>query len=180
MRNGIIFAGAGGQGALLAGKLLAQAATLEGKHVTWYPSYGAEMRGGKANCSVIISDTPIGAPVIKKPDVIVTFNGVSLEAFAPLVAPGGHIIYNSSLSSLDEVPQDVTALPINANQLAIEIGNLRTVNVIMLGATLAARNLVKPESIMIVLKETLSKGKEKLIEVNQKALDLGLAEGAKK
>ena len=140
-------AGFGGQGVLLLGLVLAQAGMLARRQVSWIPSYGPEMRGGTANCSVTISDEEIGSPLIEHPTALVAMNGPSLEKFGDDVAPGGTIFYNSSM--IDKAPTrgDVTSIPVPANEIADRLGNPRVANMVMLGAMLASGCVLSKEAV---------------------------------
>ncbi len=175
MKTEIIVAGFGGQGVLLSGQLLALAAMLEGRQVTWFPSYGPEMRGGTANCSVIVSDEPIGSPVVEMADLVLAFNEQSLTSFENRLYPGGKIVYNCSLCT--SVPQrgDIKAAAVPVTKLAAELGLPKAANMVMLGAALGAvKGLVKPQSLMEALTQKLGPTKKKLLPANQKALESGL------
>ena len=129
-----IFAGFGGQGVLLMGQLLAYAGMMEDKEVSWLPSYGPEMRGGTANCSVVVSDAEIASPVVNHADAVVIMNQPSLEKFEKMVKPGGVLIYNSDLVTYKNPRTDVKVIPVPANSVAAEMGNDKVANVIALGA----------------------------------------------
>jgi len=130
MQSEIMFAGFGGQGILLSAKILAYAGMEEGKEVAWVPSYGPEMRGGTAYCTVVISDSPIGSPVIRNPLHLVAMNRPSLEKFAPMVKPGGVIMINSSLISINSGRKDIDELIVPANDIAKKLGNIRSLNIV--------------------------------------------------
>lgn len=136
MQTEIIFAGFGGQGVLFAGQVLAFAAMDAGRDVTWMPSYGPEMRGGTANCTVVIADEEIGSPTVKHPKAVVVMNLPSLDKFEPLVAPSGVLIVNSSLVNRDPTRTDITWLIIPAQEIAEMIGPRRLLNMVMLGSCL--------------------------------------------
>ena len=172
MQSEIMFAGFGGQGILLMGEILAQAALKEGKEVAWIPSYGPEMRGGTAYCTVVISDRPIGSPVIKNPQHLLAMNRPSLEKFAPTVKPGGIILMNSSLISIESGRDDVDQLKIDATDLARELGNVRIANVLALSAFVARSKLVDFESAQEAVRNKLAK-KKKLIPLNLEAMEKG-------
>lgn len=159
----IILAGFGGQGILSAGRLLAYAGMLEGKNVSWLPSYGPEMRGGTANCSVVISDNVIGSPVLNEADVLIAMNGPSLEKFENVVVPGGLIITDASLVKNAPQRKDVDVFEIPATMLASDMGNLTYANIILLGKLLEHTGIVKRESFEAALKEVLSKKKHYMI-----------------
>ena len=180
MEKGVIFAGFGGQGILLAGKVLARAGMNRGLEVTWLPSYGPEMRGGTANCTVVVADSPIGSPVVDNPDALVAMNGPSLDRFEPRVAKGGVIVVNSSLVKRDVERADVRAIPIPANDIAAELGNPRVINMVALGALVRALDVVSLEDIEAAMEEELrGKGRDELIELNREALRRGFSEAEK-
>ena len=169
----VIFAGFGGQGVLMAGKLLAEAGLLEGKNVAWIPSYGPEMRGGTANCTVVISDEIVGSPIVPDPDHIVVLNRPSLDKFEPAVKPGGHCIVNSSLIDRKVERRDIHPTYVPGNAIAAEIGNPRGLNIVMLGAFVKKTGLVSLESVEEALRRVFSGPKEKLLEGNLLALERG-------
>ncbi len=173
MHEEIIFSGFGGQGALFAGQLLTYAGLEDGQQVTWIPSYGPEMRGGTAHCTVIISDEPIGSPIIRNPSIAVVLNPPSLEKYEPLMVPGGLLIINSSLVSRETKRTDIDVLRIPANNLADELGNAKMANVVLLGALLAKRPLMSLETIDRILDEHLTGKKKQFIEPNKRALRRG-------
>ncbi|RME54940.1 MAG: 2-oxoacid:ferredoxin oxidoreductase subunit gamma, partial [Caldilineae bacterium] len=147
METSIVIAGFGGQGVLFAGQLLAYAALEADKHVTWIPSYGPEMRGGTANCTVIIADEPIGSPYAPNPDAVIAMNLPSTEKYLPLVRPGGLLLYNSSLVEPPEARPDIQMVPVPATELARAHGNERLANVVMLGALLALQPVLPVEAV---------------------------------
>ena len=169
-----IFAGFGGQGTLLIGKFLACAGLMEGKEVTWLPSYGPEMRGGTANCSVVVSDKPISCPLINDADVLVAMNLPSLRKFEGMVNPGGIIIMNSSLIPEKCSRNDVRVLEVPANDLAEELGNEKCANIIMLGAILKETGIVGEATIREQLEHMFSGRKAAFLPLNQKALGIYL------
>ena len=136
MKKEFIFAGFGGQGMLLIGKFLAMACMLDGKHVSWLPSYGPEMRGGTANCSVIVSDAPVASPLVDKADVVVAMNRPSLDKFESHVKPGGTLVINSSLIDRKAERDDIDVVYCDATRIAEEVGNPKGANVAILGALL--------------------------------------------
>jgi 2-oxoacid:acceptor oxidoreductase, gamma subunit, pyruvate/2-ketoisovalerate family len=170
-----LFAGFGGQGMLLIGHLLAHAGMTEGKHVTWLPSYGPEMRGGTANCSVVISDRPIASPVITKASCVVAMNRPSLDKFEDTVREGGILIINSSLIDIKSKRDDITVVYVPANEIAERIGSRQVANMVVLGAYLELAKCVELESLLEALLETLGARKAHLVDINK----LALAEGAK-
>jgi 2-oxoglutarate ferredoxin oxidoreductase subunit gamma len=144
----IIIAGSGGQGILFFGKILVFASMMERKEATWFPSYGAEMRGGTANCTVIISDSMIGSPVVLNPDILVAMNKASLEKFQPCLKSSGLLMYDSSLVKSPLLRRDVRAIGVPATQVASSIGSVKSANMVMLGALIAAASLLRKSSIM--------------------------------
>lgn len=169
----LIIAGFGGQGILSAGKLLAYAGMLEGKHVSWLPSYGPEMRGGTANCSIVISDEPIGSPIIDYPNVLIAMNGPSLEKFQKTIVKGGLIITNSSLVEAKPQRTDVEFVGVPATEMASDMGNLTYANIIILGKLLGKTGIVKKESFEAALKKVLPEKKHHMIPDEMKALVAG-------
>lgn len=140
----IICAGFGGQGVLVAGLIIANAAMEQGRYVTWYPSYGSEMRGGTANCNIKISDREIASPYAKKPDILFSMNEASVEKFEPSVRPGGVMLVNSSLTSAGrQYRRDIRVVPVPATELAAQLHNERGANIVMLGAMGAGHGAVR-------------------------------------
>jgi len=170
-----IFAGFGGQGVLLMGQLLAAAGMMEGKKTSWIPSYGPEMRGGTANCSVMLSDMEIDSPIVTKPTALVVMNRPSLEKFESSVVPGGSIFVNSSLIDIKVQRTDVNVYYIPCNEIAAELGNDKVANMIMLGAYLGKAKCVEIETVLDALLEKLGEKKAKLIPLNREALLRGAA-----
>ncbi len=166
----IIFAGFGGQGILSMGKFLSYAGMDEGMNVSWCPSYGPEMRGGTANCSVIVSDEQIGSPIVNDPTSIVVMNRPSLDKFEHMVEKGGLVIIDSDLVDRDVDRDDVEVIKIPAQTIAKEIGSQKIANMVLLGAFVEKTGIIKMESLLNTLK---SKGKEAFFEVNKKALEKG-------
>jgi len=177
MQSDVVMAGFGGQGILLIGKMLAYAGMHEGKEVSWLPSYGPEMRGGTCNCTVVISDTPVGSPVIRSPRAVLAMNLPSLEKFEPDVRSGGLLLINSSLISRGAERDDLTVIEVPANEMATELGNPRGANMVALGAYLGATDAVSLEEIENVIRETFA-AKPAVIEVNIEALHKGYELGA--
>ncbi len=168
-----IFAGFGGQGMLLIGQFLAQAGMDEGKYVSWLPSYGPEMRGGTANCSVCVSDKEIASPVITNASCIIAMNRPSLEKFESMVRPGGTLIVNSSLIEGKAKRDDINVVYVPANELAGELGNMKVANVVILGALLEITKCVSVDSVLDVIAKKLGAKKAHLVEINKKALVAG-------
>lgn len=172
MQSEIMFAGFGGQGILLSAKILAQAAMNEGKEVAWVPSYGPEMRGGTAYCTVVISDRLIGSPIIRNPGHLVAMNRPSLEKFAPVVKPGGIILVNSSLIPVGTDRDDVDEVRIPVNDIAVRLGSVRSANIVALSAFVARSRLVSIDTLRQCVEEEFSK-KKKLIPMNLAAVEEG-------
>jgi 2-oxoglutarate ferredoxin oxidoreductase subunit gamma len=174
MEKSFVFAGFGGQGVILAGKLLAQAGVDYGLHVTWLPSYGPEMRGGTANCTVVLSDEPIGSPVVDNPSALVAMNLPSLDRFEKSVAEAGTILVNSSLIGRPTERNDVRVLSVPANDIAVSLGNPRAANMVALGAIVNATGIISLELMKTTMAKVLShKDSAKLIAVNEQALEAG-------
>jgi 2-oxoglutarate ferredoxin oxidoreductase subunit gamma len=167
-----IFAGFGGQGVLSMGLNLAQAAMLEGKYITYLPAYGAEVRGGTANCTVAVSDEEIASPVASSPEFIVAMNQPSLIRFQNQIESGGLFFINSSLIEAEIPRGDIDIVKVPANSIAEELGSPRSANMVMLGAFTKKSNLVSLSTVIEALKDTL-KNKQKLIAINKKALQAG-------
>lgn len=174
MQSEVMFAGFGGQGILLSAKILAHAAMEQGFEVVWIPSYGPEMRGGTAYCTVVIGDKPIGSPIIKNPLHLIAMNRPSLEKFAPQVRPEGVVLINSSLIPVRSERSDVDELALPVNDLAIEAGSVRSANIVALAAFVARSSIVDADILRACVRKEFSK-KEKLIPVNMKAMDAGIA-----
>jgi 2-oxoglutarate ferredoxin oxidoreductase subunit gamma len=173
MQSEVMFAGFGGQGILLSGKILAYAAMEEGHQVAWIPSYGPEMRGGTAYCTVVISDRSIGSPIIKHPTHLVAMNRPSLEKFAAVIKPKGIILINSSLIDIDAHRPDCDVLKVPAVDIAKQLGNPRAANVVAVAAFVARSKLVRPETLKKCIENEFSR-KPKLIPLNMAAVDAGL------
>lgn len=174
MLEEVIIAGFGGQGVMVMGRLLAHAGMTEGKHVSWIPSYGPEMRGGTANCSVVISSDPIGSPVVSEPDTVIAMNRPSLERFEAAVKPGGLLIYNSSLVGIVPKCSDVKVVAVNASEVAAELGYARAANMVALGAYLRSQASVSRRSIVDSIGAVLPKLTPSLVDLNVSALDRGM------
>ncbi len=169
-----LFAGFGGQGILFSGKVLAYKGLTDGANVSWLPSYGPEMRGGTANCSVIISDTPVGSPIVSKPDVLIAMNLPSLEKFENEVVSGGKIFVDSSLIERKVEREDVEVYYIPATRLADENGMAKLANMIIMGKVFAATGEFDSEdSVAEGLKKVISAKHADMLEVNMKALRIG-------
>jgi 2-oxoglutarate ferredoxin oxidoreductase subunit gamma len=177
MQRDVIMAGFGGQGILLIGKMLAYAGMHEGMEVSWLPSYGPEMRGGTAYCTVVVSDEPIGSPIISTPKALVVLNRPSMDKFAPRVKSGGTIIVNSSLIEVTSERDDVDELLVPANDIAIECGSPRSTNMVMLGAFVGRTKIVQIKNLKAFVGKKFS---GKVAEINVKAMMAGHRLGCKR
>lgn len=170
----VIIAGFGGQGIMLTGKLLAQTAMQAGREVTYMPSYGAEVRGGTANCMVVIADEPIACPVVGRPDSLIVLNKASLNKFCPRLKEGGLMIMNSSLIDIEPEPADeVEVIAVPADELAVELGNPKCTNMVALGAYLQRRGYLTADAAAKALPDVLAKRYHKTLPVNTAALRRG-------
>ena len=168
--NKLFFAGSGGQGVLTIGQMVTYAAMYADMNATWLPSYGPEMRGGTANCTVVISpDKPVSCPLIYEADNLVVMNLPSLIKFESMVKPGGNIFVNTSLIDQKPTRTDIHVYNVPANDLAMQIGNARTANVIMLGALVRVTNVVPVEMIYKIMEKTFSGRKAALLDLNKQA-----------
>ncbi len=168
-----LFSGFGGQGILFTGKLMAYKGLMEEKQVSWLPSYGPEMRGGTASCSVIVSDTPVGSPIVSNPDVLIAMNLPSLDRFESAVVPGGIIFADSTLIERDVERKDVTVYKIPATQLASDNGIPTLANMILLGKILKELGEFDPDSVNAALKKVISAKRADMLEVNLRAMQIG-------
>ena len=169
----ILIAGFGGQGVLFAGKLIANKGMLEGKEVSWLPSYGPEMRGGTANCSVIVSDTPVGSPIVSNPDVLVAMNLPSLKKYENEVVSGGTIIVDSTLISEKVQRDDVNVYYVPATKIATDEGFSTLANMILMGKLMQVCDNVGYDKVEDAVKKVVPPRKANLIDVNLKAVKLG-------
>ena len=174
MRKELIIAGFGGQGVMSMGKNLVQAGAEEGLEVTWVPSYGPEMRGGTANCSVILSDSRIGTPLIEHPTELIAMNRPSLAKFEPTVQPGGIIIVNSDTVEEKVERSDVTTYYIPSDSMAFELGNSKVANMIMLGAYIGATGVLSVATIERMIQQIFGIKKPELVDLNKEALHRGI------
>lgn len=174
MTHEIVMAGFGGQGVMLMGQLMTYAGMLENKHVSWIPSYGPEMRGGTANCSVIISDEPVGAPIVSEPTTVVAMNLPSLDKFETSLQAGGNLIINSSLIERGAKRSDVNVFLVPSNDIANELGNAKVANMVVLGAIIAATKAVSQESVLKAFAKMFAK-KPELLAINEQAIKRGAA-----
>jgi len=176
MQTDIILAGFGGQGILLIGKMLAYAGMHEGKEVSWLPSYGPEMRGGTCNCTVVVSDHPVGSPVVRSPKVVIAMNRPSLDKFEPMLKPKGLLFINSSLIDRKAQRDDVETIYVPANEVAIACGSPKAANMVILGALVGRTGMVTLDGLKATINDTFA-GKDKIIQLNYLALEKGYAIG---
>ena len=173
MQNEIIVSGFGGQGVLFGGQLLAYTAMDLDQHVTWIPSYGPEMRGGTANCTVIISEEEIGSPLVKRPKAVIAMNLPSLNKYEPLLKPEGVMIINSSMVDRSVERNDIVTVALPANEIAEQLGNSKGTNMVMLGALLAKLPVFPLEALVESMKAHTPKRNQQFIPGNVKALQAG-------
>ncbi|MCM8792400.1 MAG: 2-oxoacid:acceptor oxidoreductase family protein [Candidatus Omnitrophica bacterium] len=173
----MIIAGAGGQGIMLVGKVLAESAMRENKFTTWLPSYGAEVRGGSAFCMVSISDEEIPSPYVEEIDTLIVFNQISLKRFISFLKLQGLLILNSSLvsSNINKKKSKIISFPFT--EIAIKLGDIRIANMVALGVYLKQKNILKPETVFKTLREIISADKKSLLEINLKAVKEGMRIG---
>ena len=168
----MFFAGSGGQGVLLMGQLVSMAAMRENKSTTFFPSYGPEMRGGTANCTVVVSDKTVSCPLIFESDCVVAMNLPSLLKFEPTLKPGGILLLNKSIIHQDPKRDDITVYNVLANDMAHDLGYPVVANMIMLGAFVRTSNIVSSDALEAVIRETIGKKKAEMIDINIKAFEL--------
>lgn len=173
MNKKLLMAGFGGQGILFTGKFIAYAGLLAGLEVSWLPSYGPEMRGGTANCSVILSDTPVGSPIVTAPDILMVMNLPSFDKFEASTAPGGQVFIDSALITRTPARQDVQNYLLPATKLADEQSLQGLANMILLGKLIHETKLFSDEIVEKAMRKTVSERKQALIELNMRALALG-------
>jgi len=176
MQTEIIIAGFGGQGVLFGGQLLTYAAMDEGKEVTWIPSYGPEMRGGTANCTVVISDEEIGSPMVSNPQAAITINLPSLDKYEPLIQPGGLLVINESMVDREAKRKDIHVVTIKANEIAEKLGDQRMANMVLLGALVSNLKVLPLEAIEKALADHLPERHRRLLPMNYQALREGAKE----
>lgn len=172
MRYEIIMSGFGGQGVMVMGQLLTYAGMMENRNVSWMPSYGPEMRGGTANCGVIISDDEVGAPIVSEPSAAIIMNVPSLEKFEPVLTENGAMVINSSLVDKTVQRNDIQAYYVPINEIANELGSIKMINMVALGAFSAATGIVKNESIINAFAKNFA-SKPKLLAANEEAFGRG-------
>ncbi|MBP8625815.1 MAG: 2-oxoacid:acceptor oxidoreductase family protein [Syntrophorhabdales bacterium] len=168
-----VFSGFGGQGVLSMGFTMANAAMLEGRYVTYLPSYGVEVRGGTANCTVVVSDEEIASPVASEPEFVVAMNQPSFIRFQSILQSGGLLCVNSSLVNVSTARGDIEIFSVPTSELAEKLGQIKVANMIMLGAFIRASNIISFDFLVEHLSEILGEGKSKLIKLNRDALELG-------
>ena len=174
MTERIIMAGFGGQGMMLLGRLVATVMMRQGTHVTYFPSYGPEVRGGTAHCHVIFSDDPIYSPVVEHADTLIITNQLSYDRFHARIAQGGLMVLNSTMVSDEQPHEGVRVVRVPATDIANELGNLRVTNMAMLGAYRGAKELLPLEEIRKLLAESFTGRKAALLDINLKALERGM------
>ena len=174
MTHEILIAGFGGQGILSMGMTLSYAGMIEGKEVSWMPSYGPEMRGGTANCIVIISDRKISSPIISKFDVVIAMNQPSVQKFENSVKPGGFFIYDSTKVIEPPARTDISVIPVPASAEAVTLGNTRVANMIVLGTVLGTTDPVSVEAVLGALKKVLPERYHHMLPLNERALRRGM------
>ena len=179
MNESVIMSGYGGQGILLMGQLLCYAGMHEKKNVTWMPSYGPEMRGGTANCTVMISAQRVGSPVTRFPGALVAMNKASLQKFEPSIGQNGFLVINSSLIERGPDRSDLKVVRVPANKIAEEAGTLQVTNMAALGAYVAGRGIVSLDSVTIALRRMIPEHRKELLAVNEEALRRGAEAAAK-
>ena len=175
MTTELLIAGFGGQGVLFAGKCIAYKGLFEGRELSWLPSYGPEMRGGTANCSVILSDEPVGSPIVSEPDVLIAMNLPSLDKYESAVKPGGTILVDSTLIERKVERTDVTVCYVPATRLAQEMGAPTLANMVMMGQFIKVSGAVKMEGLEDAMKKVISAKHADLLELNVKAINCGYA-----
>jgi 2-oxoglutarate ferredoxin oxidoreductase subunit gamma len=173
MYQGVIMSGFGGQGIVSAGILLAYSGMVDGKHVTFFPAYGAEMRGGTANCSVVVSSEEVASPVVSHPDSLIVMNEPSLAKFESTVKPGGLLLINTSLISSKPKRAEINSVAIPANQIAEQIGSVKIANMVMIGALLNRTKVVSLESVIKTLPKVYPRAKKEILDMNVEALKKG-------
>lgn len=174
MKEEIIIAGFGGQGVLSMGKILAYAGLMDDKEVTWMPAYGPEQRGGTANVTVIVADSPISSPVLNSYDTAVILNQQSLDKFESKVKPGGTLIYDPYSINHAPTRTDIKVIPVNAMEATLELNNSKTYNMVLLGALLKERGIVPIDAVMRGLKKTLPERHHHLLPLNETAIKKGM------
>ncbi|WP_353684780.1 2-oxoacid:acceptor oxidoreductase family protein [Thermodesulfovibrio sp. 3907-1M] len=175
MEQRIIVAGSGGQGILFLGKVIAHAAMKENKEVTWFPSYGAEMRGGTANCMVVISDELIGSPIVKNADYLIVLNEASFNKFTDRIIQGGCLIYDSSIIKNSKCRHDINIYPVEASREASLIANPKLANMVLLGAFVKISGILNIEKVLETIEEIIPPKRKEMIEVNKNLILRGFS-----
>jgi 2-oxoglutarate ferredoxin oxidoreductase subunit gamma len=175
MQTEVIVAGFGGQGVLFTGQLLSYAALDEGKEVTWIPSYGPEMRGGTANCTVVVADEEIGSPLVRNPGAVIAMNLPSLDKYEPVLKVGGLLVINGSMVNREVNRKDIRSVVVPANEIAEELGDKKLTNMVLLGALLGNVEVIPLDALKKALKEHLPERHQKLLPLNYQALEKGAA-----
>ncbi|OPX18557.1 2-oxoacid:ferredoxin oxidoreductase subunit gamma [candidate division WOR-3 bacterium 4484_100] len=173
MTKEVIVAGFGGQGIVSSGIILAYAGMFEDRHVTFFPSYGAEMRGGTANCSVVISSSPVASPIVAEPDVLIIMNEPSLLRFEPRLKPNGLLLYNKTLIKSEPKRSDITIIPVPANAIAEELGQGRIANMVMLGVLAKKTGILQLATLKKAQRIRYKKASEEQLSLNDQALERG-------
>jgi 2-oxoglutarate ferredoxin oxidoreductase subunit gamma len=174
MTNKVIISGFGGQGVLAAGKLLAYAAMLQGKHVSWLPSYGPEKRGGASNCHIFISDEPVGSPFITDPNVVIAMSKPAFDKYEKLIEKGGVMICDSSILEDKNYKKDFKIISVPATKIAVESGNPKMANVILIGKLLTEMKLIDKKYVVDAMTEVLPEEKHFLIPQEVELLEIGM------
>jgi 2-oxoglutarate ferredoxin oxidoreductase subunit gamma len=174
MENRIIIAGSGGQGILFLGKLIAYSGMLENKNVTWFPSYGAEMRGGTANCTVIVSDDMIGSPVIRNPDILIVMNEASYNRFSERLLSGGVLIYDSSLINVKDKRNDIKIVGVPATEISAALKNTKSANMVMMGALVGLTHTLTISSVIQAIDEITPSHRKDSANVNKELIKKGI------
>ncbi len=173
MTTEIIISGFGGQGIVSSGIILSHAGLYESKNVTFFPSYGAEMRGGTANCSVVISTEPVASPIVATPDIVIVMNEPSLTRFEPALKPKGLLFYNKTLIKSVPKREDIAIIPVEANAIAEELGQGRIANMVMLGALIKKTTILELETLKRAQRKRFSRASDEQLSLNDRALDRG-------
>ena len=174
MESKIVIGGFGGQGILFFGSILAYSGMLENKQVTWFPSYGAEIRGGTANCTVIVSDEVIGSPIVKNPDVLIVMSDASLNKFQHQLKKDGILVFDSSLIKAAVPRTDVKVVAVPATEISSKYGHTKSANMVLLGALITMSGIVKKASVFKALERIIKEGNSRIVNMNKKAITEGI------
>ncbi len=175
MQKEVIISGFGGQGVLFAGQLLTYAAMEQGLEVTWFPSYGPEMRGGTANCTVVIADEEIGSPLVRNPTAAIVMNRPSLDKYEPLIRPSGVLVVNTSMVDREPTRTDIKIVMVPGNEIAERLGDRRMTNMVLIGSLLANLDLLPKEALVKALQEHLPARRQNLVSANIQAISEGMS-----